>query len=127
MHKYYDPRLFHVMDRDEILTEYAPKQREGVLLSETEVSNLSDGEKLKAAKSVVDTPQLFIAAGFDVNFVGPDADPTECGVCGQDSPPMDEELGAPSSEKMFVDEDTFCVWMDSAESVSYTHLRAHET
>ena len=49
MHKYYDPRLFHVMDRDEILTEYAPKQREGVLLSETEVSNLLDGEKLKAA------------------------------------------------------------------------------
>ena len=98
MHKYYDRRLFHVMDRDEILTEYAPKQREGVLLSETEVSNLLDGEKLKAAKSVVDTPQLFIAGGFDVTFVGPDADPTECGVCGQDSPPMDEELGAPSSE-----------------------------
>ena len=76
---------------------------------------MSVNEKLKAAKSVVDTPHLFIASGFDVNFVGPDEIPTECGVCGQDSAPMDEELGSPSYEKMFVDEKTFVTWMDSSK------------
>ena len=70
MHKFYDPKMFHVMSEEEMKIEYAPKERDGVLLSGTEVDTLSATEKLAAAVDV-ETPEHFIAAGFDVNFVGP--------------------------------------------------------
>ena len=51
-----------------------------------------------------------------MNFVGPESDTNECGLCGE--PESDEEVGEETwatSEPMLVDEQTFCLWMDSAE------------
>ena len=41
MHKYYDPRLFHVMKEEEIKVECAPKEVGGVLLKPADVEKLS--------------------------------------------------------------------------------------
>ena len=71
MHKYYDPKLFHVMTEEEMKREYAPKEVDGVVLGADEVAAL-DGAAREAAAVDVTTPEHFIAAGFDVNFVGPE-------------------------------------------------------
>ena len=71
MHKYYDPRLFHMMKEDEILQEYAPKEIDGVLISAEEAKMQAPDEK-RAAVERLTLPEHFIAAGFDVNFVGPE-------------------------------------------------------
>ena len=72
MHKYYDPRLFHVMKTEEELKiAFAPKEVDGRLLQAGEADLLTKEQKLSSAVDVVDA-QHFIAAGFDVNFVGPE-------------------------------------------------------
>ena len=71
MHKYYDPRLFHVMDEAELKEQYAPKEVGGVVLHARDAEALTPKEKQARAVDVT-RPEHFIAAGFDVNFVGPD-------------------------------------------------------
>ena len=71
MHKYYDSRMLHLMRLEEMKTEYAPKEADGILLSRLEAEALKPEEKLRQAVDVT-TPAHFIAAGFDVNFVAPD-------------------------------------------------------
>ena len=71
MHQYYDPKLFHVMDERELKLEYAPKERDGVLLEAAEVAVLSDEDKVQFGVDVTST-EHFVAAGFDVTFVGPE-------------------------------------------------------
>ena len=75
MHQYYDPRMFDVMDDpDDLRVRYAPKVRDGVTLEPEEVVALSSAEKLELATDVSSTEHL-VAAGFNVQFVGP-----ECGL-----------------------------------------------
>ena len=71
MHKYYDPRLFHVMDVAELKEHYAPKEVGGVVLHPKDAMALTPTERQASAVDVT-RPEHFIAAGFDVNFVGPD-------------------------------------------------------
>lgn len=151
MHKFYDPKMFHVMSEEEMNIEYAPKERDGVLLTGTEVGTLSATEKLAAAVDV-ETPEHFIAAGFDVNFVGPvtailagsgsglqggelaggggadDVDRDEsdtradggvaAGQAQQTSAvpvaDVDEDEDVADMD-LYVDEETFCVWLDRGE------------
>ena len=75
MHQYYDPRMFHVMDEDELRMSYAPKERDGVTLEPDEVAALEPQERLKLATDVLSTEHL-IATGFNVQFVGPECDLT---------------------------------------------------
>ena len=61
-------------------------------------------------------PQQYIAAGFDVNFVGPH-DLLE-GLTSEDVGGGDGVSGAPGEERdnlSYVDEETFCLWLDSTE------------
>ena len=66
MHKYYDPKLFHIMSEEEMKIEYAPKEVNGIVLRASEAESLKPAEKLERAVDVI-TPEEFIAAGFDVN------------------------------------------------------------
>ena len=70
MHKYYDPRLFHMMDEDELKLNFAPKEVGGVVLKPAEVEQLEIKDRIACAVGVT-TPQQCMAAGFDVHFVGP--------------------------------------------------------
>ena len=129
MHRYYDRRLFHVMSEGEMKVEYAPKEVEGVLLPRAEADGLGEVEKLRRAVDVT-TPAHFIAAGFDVNFVGPEEDiaqPRRAEPDGGLANSSDEEGGdggggaagaAITGERdhaLYVHEETFCVWLDSSE------------
>ena len=92
MHKYYDPRLFHVMKTEEELKiPFAPKEVDGRLLQAGEADLLTKEQKLSSAVDVVDA-QHFIAAGFDVNFVGPE-DVLLAGVALADDASKDETPG----------------------------------
>ena len=138
MHKYYDPRLFHAMSEEEMKAEYAPKAEDGVVLGAEDVEALDVREKVAKAVDVT-TPELFIASGFDVNFVGPAEDllpvvgagdpqragtdgvgagASGAGACGGEelSDEVDgcEGPGEVSGE-VFVDAETFGVWLESPE------------
>jgi hypothetical protein len=81
MHQFYDPRLFHVMSEEELRVEYAPKEVDGVVLRPGEAEALDPTEKLARAVDVT-TPEHFVAAGFDVNFVGPEEEISSMRVGG---------------------------------------------
>jgi len=145
MHKYYDPRLFHVMDEAELKEQYAPKEVGGVVLEPRDAEALTPKEKLARAVDVT-RPEHFIAAGFDVNFVGPEEElplksvrvgggeavegsgepgvggsGEDAGVCSgevEPAPPADGgcvELGSAGEDDLYVDEETFCLWLDCTE------------
>ena len=114
MHKYYDPRLFHMMDADELKLNFAPKEVGGVVLKPDEVEKLDIKDRIASAVDL-STPQQYIAAGFDVNFVGPQD--VAAGVA-VDGPPGDGVGDAPAdgeSSVLYVDEGTFSLWLDSTE------------
>ena len=124
MHKYYDPREFDVMleegptpastegfpsiDSMEkgLKIQYAPKVSEGVVMSEVDAAGLSKDEAV--AKSIdIERPEDFVAAGFDVNFVGPEGELlVRDGGAAEASGPADD---------MHVEEDVFCRWVESAQ------------
>ena len=107
MHKYYDPKLFHMMSEEEMKVMYAPKVSDGVILGDAEADALNSETALRQAVDVTE-PEHFIAAGFDVNFVGPDAYvlPAGDGASGADEARDDEK---------FVEEDVFVRWLDLSE------------
>ena len=91
MHKYYDSRLFHMMGEAELKLNFAPKEVGGVVLEPAEVEKFDLKDRL--AKAVdLSTPQQYIAAGFDVNFVDPQDLATGVGV---EAPLADGVGGAP--------------------------------
>ena len=95
MHKYYDPRLFHIMDEDELKLSFAPKEVGGVILKPDDVEKLEVKERIASAVDLR-LPQQYIAAGFDVNFVGPH-DLAE-GLTSEDVGGGDGVSGAPGEE-----------------------------
>ena len=100
MHKYYDPKLFHMMSEEEMKIEYAPKVSCGVVLGAGEAEGLRAEEKLAKALDEVATTEEFIAAGFDVNFVGPESEHT-----GQKAAvPTDGDGGDEGGEESGADE-----------------------
>ena len=115
MHKYYDPRMLDVMSLEEMKMEYAPKEADGILLSRSEAEALKPEDKLRLAVNVT-TPDHFIAAGFDVNPVGPDQDLHLAGAAGG-APGVgeDEGLEPERDEALYVDEETFCLWLLHSE------------
>ena len=115
MHKYYDPKMFHVMSEEEMKLEYAPKVFGDCVLSAEETAHLTPEEKLRQAMDEVVNPEEFIAAGFDVNFVGPGDESVpgsvgEAGLEGEGDSRDDGEQGV-----MYVDDETFGLWLDSSE------------
>ena len=114
MHKYYDPRLFHMMDEDELKLNFAPKEVGGVVLKPSEVEKLDIKDRIACAVDVT-MPQQYMAAGFDVHFVGPsDLAADEGAGDAQGDGADDVDLDAAASP-LFVDEETFCLWLDSTE------------
>ena len=71
MHKFYDPKLFHVMSEEELRLEYAPKEVDGVVLRPEDAATLDAVEQARRAVDVR-TPEHFLAAGFDLTFTGPE-------------------------------------------------------
>ena len=114
MHKYYDPGLFHIItDEDELKREFAPVEVDGIILSEVEKRNM--GVEAQIEKAVdIDSVGGLIAAGFDVNFVGPEeqeAIPSgDSLVAGEDTDICDMANG-----EILIDEETFRLWLSSAE------------
>ena len=54
--------------------EYAPKVIDGIVVGADEVGDMPVEERLAKAVGEVGETEEFIAAGFDVNFVGPDSE-----------------------------------------------------
>ena len=110
MHKYYDPKAFDVLHgrrgyvpevealEAELKVRFAPKVSEGVVLSEADASKLTRSERSDMAVDV-QQPDQFIAAGFDVNFVGPEDEVLPRADAGPDS-------------DLCVEEEVFCRWLD---------------
>ena len=122
MHKYYDPRLFHLMDVDELKLNFAPKEVGGVLLKPAEVEKLDLKDRIASAVDL-STPQQYIAAGFDVNFVGPQ-DLAANGVAGDSlGEGVDDVPGDGETSMLYVDEETFCLrvpcWVAGPEMVGW--------
>ena len=133
--------MFHVMKTEEELKiAFAPKEVDGRLLQVGEADLLSEEQKLSSAVDVVDA-QHFIAAGFDVNFVGPE-DVLPPGAAhthdaSKDETPGEQVLGVAEGacealgvgedrvdEQAYVDEDAFCSWLENAEfAVVTTQIR----
>ena len=65
--------------------QYAPKVSEGVVLNEADASALSTDDAVSKATDI-EQPEQFIAAGFDVNFVGPEGEVLARGAEGADVP-----------------------------------------
>ena len=117
MHKYYDPALFKMCDvlteESDLRARFAPRVADGVLIG---AANVDVGADVNVDKVDVTTPEHFIAAGFDVTFVGPDADPGSFGVAGAG---VDESGGATGSackaeggDEVVVKEDVFRRWLE---------------
>ena len=116
MHRYYDTRVFDVLGTDdcvglsredafdgletELKARYAPKELEGSVLEEAAAQELGRNEAVSCAVDV-QAVSHFVAAGFDVNGVGPEAD-------------LDDG-GAGAWEEFVVEEDVFARWLDLAE------------
>ena len=85
------------------------------MLSRSEAEALKPEDKLRLAVDVT-TPDHFIAAGFDVNPVGPDQDLHLAGAAGgapgagEDEGPVQER-----DEALYVDEETFRLWLLHSE------------
>ena len=62
MHNYDDPRMFHMMDEEELKLNFAPKVKDGLVLKPTEVEELNVSERIAHAVDVT-MPQHFMAAG----------------------------------------------------------------
>ena len=85
-----------------------------MVLKPAEVEKLDIKDWLCSAVDL-STPQQYIAAGFDVNFVGPQD--LALGV-GANAVSGDGDGDAPdeaASNMLYVDEETFCTWLDSTE------------
>ena len=60
-------------------------------------------------------PQHFMAAGFDVNFVGPSDLTAGEGAGDAHDDGADDVHVECAGTPLFVDEETFCLWLDSTE------------
>jgi len=107
MHKYYDARLFDVMSEVDMKSQYAPKVSEGVVLGDAAAAALDQQQLVDKAVDVTE-PEHFIAAGFDVNFVGPEGDLH----LGEGAAAAERAEG---KEEMYVEVETFCRWLDLSE------------
>ena len=120
MHKYYDPRLFDVVHSSDgpdgespgqlpeidaiekgLKLHLAPKVSEGEVVSKSGIAAVVQDDALGQATDVQD-PSQFIAAGFDVNFVGPEGDTLASDVVG-------------GTGDVLVEEDVFCRWLELSE------------
>ena len=112
MHQYYDSRLFDVMDLNDMKRNYAPKENdEGKLLEAGEVELLSAEEKVRLAVDVTST-EHFMAAGFDVNFVGP-VDDLRCHLCGEGNAALDTDAENGAGKQDGGDDDGVSVKLSS--------------
>ena len=125
MHKFYDPKLFDVMTESEMKCEYAPKERDSVLLKPSEVAALSRVEKEELSVDVT-TVEHFMASGFDVNFIGPeDVGDGAAGARSEEASPGGPGVVDPVvacskqgiADTGYVSEEAFCVWLDRSEFV----------
>ena len=110
MQKYYDPRLFDIeTEPEQLRLRHAPKVSlsDGAVLSAEASAALPPAQAVQQAVDV-DTLDRFIAAGFDVTFVGPEESLLPDGVasmggsaggtadgggaCGAESPPVEESV-----------------------------------
>ena len=117
MHKYYDPDLFKMCD---VLTEevdirarFAPRVSNGVVLAP---SNVDVGVDVAANAVDVTTAEHFVAAGFDITFVGPDGETASSILAGAGA---DAVGGAPESgipvegeDELIVTENVFRRWLE---------------
>ncbi len=109
MHKFYVPKLFDIVtDAGQLRVLYAPmaSTSDGTALRPEEASELTREQALQQAVDV-DALDRFIAAGFDVTFVGPDESllPDTAGAAcgggdavgeaGADSPLVEEAIFLP--------------------------------
>ena len=97
------------MDEEEMKIAYAPKEVDGIVLQPSEAELLTPKEKLENAVDVRTTEQ-FIAAGFDVNFVGPEGDllASAASCAGGDAEEANadsEPLGAGADDKAVNDDE----------------------
>ena len=114
MHKQHDPRMFHMMDEEELKLNFAPKVKDGLVLKPTEVEELDVSERIEHAVDMT-MPQHFMAVGCDVNFVGSsDLTPADGAGVVHDDDSDDAHLEVADSH-LFIDEETICLWLDSAE------------
>ena len=63
MHKFDDPKLFHVMSEEELRLEYAPKEVDGVVLRPEDAATLDAVEQARRAVDVR-TPEHFSAEAW---------------------------------------------------------------
>ena len=120
MHKFYDPRLFDVVHSSDgrdgefpgqlpeidaiekgLKLHLAPKVSDGGVVSEAGAAAVDQGDTSCQGTDVQD-PSQFIAAGFDVNFVGPEGDTLASDVVG-------------GTGDLLVEEDVFCRWLELSE------------
>ena len=118
MHKYYDPALFKMCDvltkESDLRARFAPRVADGVVLGSHDVDVGVDN---KIDNVDVTTAEHFIAAGFDVTFVGPDAESGSSGVVGGG---VDENgaaavgcaCSAECEDEVVVKEDVFRRWLE---------------
>ena len=125
---------------------YAPKVVDGVVLRPGEAAALSAEERLARAVDVT-TAEHFIGAGFDVNFVGPEEEIASSrarggveGAAGEGESGdaeggegVGEATGGPgfgvddteaaeaADESLYVDEETFCLWLPNQVSFFHSH------
>ena len=122
MHKYYDPREFDIeRDPEKLLSMFAPRRRgcDGELLSPSAAAALPVQEQaLLGPPQNVQTVEDYIAAGFDVNFTGPQAEGSRGGVEAAAAAVASVgslEVTGDSTLCDEVAEDVFCQWLAWAE------------
>ena len=115
MHKYYDRKMFHMMSEEEMKIEYAPAVYGETIMTAEQTAYLEPKDKLRKALDAVVSPEEFIAAGFDVNFVGP-ADESVSGSVGEGGREGEGDFRDDGEQgEMYVDDETFGLWLDSSE------------
>jgi hypothetical protein len=76
MHRWYDPRLFDLLSELEIRERYAPKVFQGEYVSAEEARELR-GQGHLVDSVDVQRPEEMVEAGFDLRYVGSEADAAE--------------------------------------------------
>ena len=84
------------------------------MLKPAEVEKLDLKDRLASAVDL-STPQQYIAAGFDVNFVGPQELAAGVGVDAPLGHGVGDAPGEEAGNVLYVDEQTFVTWLDSTE------------
>jgi len=99
MHKWYDPGLFDLLSREEVLETHAPQVWQGSYVSAEEAKALRARGEVVEGKDVR-TAADFVQAGLPVQLVT---------VPGEQESKEDDRL---SEVAVSVDEDLFCKWLE---------------